>query len=468
MSIRNPNDLWSLEYIQQAMQKVDIGDPNSGQLLDRSFWAKVYETYEAIYQNPEQASLAVGELITGWNTDLSKDPIALPSEVLVTRAIQAYEYVHPYRNTEVGKPLLDRVHNMLAGSDNISPLHALWTLEAIEQFAEYYKDSDKYRDYQFSFVANNGGSVSISNIRNAGFPKWLGNDDLSWLPLGDSTSENEVLYCADYKPGTYFMDEPAKPIPLPTCLTDYFNYMHSQSTESMPALENVASPYAMIANTHVTSQFQQEIKDQLQNNAESALNYFFRDITNQLLEIYFIDAKLPESQQNISSAIDTFKNMLEFYQPYVPATIYQTVLEQSQPQTELYLHDNQMKLYKTLQDLGSGDTDCVVLNNRSWANPGHMGSPKIDYYSPMPMDFNPPMLSSSSYLDNTSAGLGIASLGTFAAIAVGAVYLAKKFGFFRGTAAGANHQPLNVPVDVQVGNDPLTGQGDPAPYQNHR
>lgn len=152
---QNPDDAWLHELIQYEMLRTDGADPNACQLLDRGYWAKVYETYEARYKNPEQASLAVAKLITGSNIDFK----ASPPKIQITRAIQAFEYVAPYTNTEAGKPLYVLLHNTLLTSFSAdifadAPLinSRMLELNTNEQFDEYYKGDYSFKCTDVGFI----------------------------------------------------------------------------------------------------------------------------------------------------------------------------------------------------------------------------------------------------------------------------------------------------------------------------
>jgi hypothetical protein len=178
-------------------------NPNSDSpLLDRNFWAKLFETFQPIYDNTEQASLAVAKRVLNQTTDsVSKNKIiVLTSEELITRAIQAFEYVEPFQHTEVGKPLFSFVFSILTGSDDASQ-YTCWSLKVINQFAEYYKDS-KYQDYKFEFVPPSADSVPcvyLIDVSNATAPQLLKSYDFPETPASAMTMivQGEFIYLTD-------------------------------------------------------------------------------------------------------------------------------------------------------------------------------------------------------------------------------------------------------------------------------
>lgn len=161
--------------------------------LGRDFWAKLFEQYQTIYGDIEQASLAVAKRALDRETGMATgNTINVTPEERITRAIQAFEYVEPFYNTEEGKPLFSLVHRMLAGSNNSTLLYERWSPEAIKQFDEYYKDS-KHQGYKFRFVEDPTGCLKIIDVRNNSVPQVLCEYDND-TPAYSVTVQNGIAY----------------------------------------------------------------------------------------------------------------------------------------------------------------------------------------------------------------------------------------------------------------------------------
>lgn len=130
---------WSPNGISDAMKLT----PEIKQLLSLRFWQKVFAT---------EHTLKTAELFMDCWIVLTQqmhvafqpeddeatriEKLRLARQQLITRAIQAYEYIALYKDTETGNQLIGRLHRIFSGN----PEERNWVPEVIEQFGRYYAD----------------------------------------------------------------------------------------------------------------------------------------------------------------------------------------------------------------------------------------------------------------------------------------------------------------------------------------
>ncbi len=157
---------------------------------DRSFYA-----YTEILNNPssqseikQQVSFSIAELLMGGtieieNTNLPKG-LAIedipqinaddsPDEVqkkkrkteniLIARAIPAYEYILNYQNTEIGKRLIARFNQWMSGKDTPQAEKPKWLLRASLFYSEYYSPQKAKEKF---ITENQNKSVKVKVVAN--------------------------------------------------------------------------------------------------------------------------------------------------------------------------------------------------------------------------------------------------------------------------------------------------------------
>lgn len=72
------------------------------------------------------------------NADVVKEKKQKVQDILIARAIQAYEYIINYQNDEMGKRLIAQLNIMLSGSDQILRGDVAWLPQACLKFKKFY------------------------------------------------------------------------------------------------------------------------------------------------------------------------------------------------------------------------------------------------------------------------------------------------------------------------------------------
>lgn len=100
------------------------------------------------------------------------------------------------------------------------------------------------------------------------------------------------------------------------------------------ALKNIISPYAIMAHKNIAPQIKNETKQLLNSNSQQAQRFFYNDLINHLVDLSASENRFGIDASATTLSMQIFKEMLEFYQPYIEMELYETILNGSKNLTE--------------------------------------------------------------------------------------------------------------------------------------